>query len=185
MNRSHILILAALLVLVSILAPGGASAGPTCTTQTAAFGWEANRLHNNGANLTLPATATMHLTGITVDYAMTQPYKTRARGWREVLAYVTVDPTGIGANPYHAPQENGAAGWGADSRSGAASHGGGMTGDLFAQAILKNRYSGQLITEPLDLTLQAGDRLVVHAEAVGAPADVEAQGTVDYSECAS
>lgn len=165
------------------LAAAGCGGGATCRTQTAAFGWEANTLHNDGANLILPVTAPMHLTGITVDYATTEAPGTRG-GWHETLAYVTIDPTSMGAAPAYQPHENGAAGWGASTRTGALSHGGGMTGDLFAQAILKNT-SGQLVTESLDDTLHAGDRLVVHMNAQGTPVDAEAQGTVDYDQCSS
>jgi hypothetical protein len=178
------LTLAAASVLVALAAAGCGGGGAACNTRTAAFGWEANTLHDDGANLTLPVTRPTHLTGITVDYATTKAPGTRG-GWHETLAYVTIDPTSLGAAPAYRPQENGAPGWGSSTRSGATSHGGGMTGDLFAQAILKNSYSGQLVTEPLDDTLHKGDRLVVHMDAYGAPVDAEAQGTVDYNDCKS
>jgi hypothetical protein len=180
---SRRLALAAASVMLGLTA-AGCGGGATCPTQTAAFGWEANILHNDGANLILPATATMHLTGITVDYATAKAPGTRG-GWHETLAYVTIDPTSMGAAPAYQPQESGAAGWGASTRTGSVSHGGGMTRDLFAQAILKHTDSSQLVTESLDDTLQAGDRLVVHMNAQGTPVDAEAQGTVDYNECSS
>jgi hypothetical protein len=124
------------------------------------------------------------LSGITVDYATAKAPGTHD-GWHETLAYVTIDPTSMGAAPAYQPQAKGAAGWGASTRTGSVSHGGGMTADLFAQAILKNTYGGQLVTESLDDTLHAGDRLVVHMNAQGTPVDAEAQGTVDYNECGS
>ena len=178
------LALAAAAVLLALAGAGCGGGVATCPTRTAAFGWEANTLDGDGANLILPVTANMHLTGITVDYATTTAPGTRG-GWHETLAYVTIDPASMGAAPAYQPQGKPAAGWGASTRTGAVSHGGGMTGDLFAQAILKNTYGGQLVTESLDDTLEPGDRLVVHMDSQGAPVDAEAQGTVYYDECSS
>lgn len=174
--------LAAASVMLALAGAGCGGGGATCPTRTAAFGWEANTLHDDGANLILPVTSKMHLTGITVDYATTTSPGAQG-GWHETLAYVAIDPTSLGVAPAYQPKEKLAAGWGASTRTGAASHGGGMSRNLFAQAILKNTNSSQLVTESLDDTLRAGDRLVVHMDAAGTPVDAEAQGTVDYDMC--
>jgi len=159
-----------------------ADSSSTCTTHTAAFGWEGNNLHNHGANLVLPVTQDLRLTSITVDYSMTRvPGQTD--GWREALAYVAIDPTGTTGSPTYQPTVPGAPGWGASTRNGAVSHGGGMSDRLFAQAILKNGYSGAVITQQLDFPLSAGDKVWVHADAYGAATDVEAQGSLTYEIC--
>lgn len=178
-----VLIAVILSVLAGVLFVATSSGAGSCGTRTAAFGWEANRLHNDGANLILPVTQAANVTSVAVDYSMTRAPGTPAGAWREVLAYMAANPTSLGAPPARQPTEDGAPGWGASSRDGAASHGGGMSGDIFAQAILKNAYSGQFVAEPLGLELAAGSRLVVHLDAVGAPVDAEAQGSVTYSLC--
>lgn len=155
------------------------SADATCTVHTSAFGWEANALHNNGANLVLPITQPMHLTAVTVDYAMTR-VPGKADGWREALTYLTINPTGTTGKPFHQPTVPGGPGWGASIRNGALSHGGGMSDRIFAQSILKNNYSGTVISQSIDYILNAGDQVWVHADAYGAATDLEAQGSITY-----
>lgn len=163
----------------TLLTTSSATADATCTQHTAAFGWEANHLHNRGANLRLPVTQPIHLTSVTVDYSMTRT-PGAADGWREALTYIAVNPTGSTGSPTFQPTVPGAPGWGASTRTGAESHGGGMSDRLFAQVILKNGYSGETITQHVDYELSAGDVVVVHGDAYGATTDVEAQGSLTY-----
>lgn len=179
MNKTYTALVLAAAAGASVLIAGSAGADSTCTVHTAAFGWEANNLHNHGANLVLPVTQAMHVTSVTIDYAMART-PGKVDGWREALGYIAVNPTGSTGAPTFQPTAEGAPGWGASSRTGAESHGGGMTDRLFAQVILKNSYSGEIVTQALDYTLAKGDRVVVHADAYGATTDVEAQGSLTY-----
>ena len=153
------------------------------------FGWEINRISENGGNMLVPVVKPMTLTGMQVSLAMM--FLAPTQGASEIYASGFAFPI--------LPQFDNTAGhafFHLDSRgdfgkmlfndpNGINPHGdcGSYEQDALFIAILKTyapQSAQQNITVPLDIPIKAGSFLVFHLDHWGVPCDIECDGTFSY-----